>query len=170
MPKKPTAVQKVKQRALAISPEQVLTFPADERDEILAQGMLNAYGSFQALAEFTEIPKETIRERLLDPVRCAWISQRVDQLIATRTGQVLGAVFTRAISTGDVQAAKMILQQYNKWRGDETQKSVHLNIDAKLDLSHLSDEELQIYVAEQLKKNKKIVDATFEEKPPDDGA
>jgi hypothetical protein len=167
MPRKQTALQKVKQRALVPDPEQVLSFPADETDLLLAEGCLNGFGSFKALADFCELEPKFVRERLLDPVRCAWISQYVDKMLPTRMGQVLGAVFTRAVSTGDPSAATMLLKQYKKWLGDDVKKSVHLNLEGKIDLTNLTDEQLKLYIAEQVKHNKDILDAEFEEKPPD---
>lgn len=166
--RKKNALQKVKERALIPDPEQVLSFPADEKDYLIAEGCLNGFGSFKAIAEFTELDPKFVRERLLDPVRCAWISQYIDKLIPTRLGAVLGAVFSRAVSTGDTAAATMLLKQYKRWLGEDVKKSVHLNLEGKIDLTNLTDEQLKLYIHEQARHNKDILDAEFEEKPPEE--
>jgi hypothetical protein len=161
--KRQTAIQKVKERSLVPTPDQVLSYPADEVDKLLAEACLSGFGTFKAMAEFADLDPNMVRERLLDPVRCAWISKYIDELVPTRLGTVLGAVFGRAVSTGDPSSAKMLLQQYKKWTGEETKKSVNLNVG--VDLGHLTNEQLKLFITEELKANQDIViDADFKEK------
>ena len=173
MPKKPKTtyqrtgkkapIAKIKQRAMTVTPDQVMTFPADHRDHLLAEAVLQGF-PLEDMATFTDMTIKAVRDRLLDPVRCAWMSQYIDRMVPTRLGRVLGAVFSRACSTGDPNAAKMLLQQYRQWQGQEVRKNVSL--DVKMDLSGFSNEELLKIIQDSARRNpqvKDIIDVQVEE-------
>ncbi|NIO43141.1 MAG: hypothetical protein GTO41_25090 [Burkholderiales bacterium] len=151
--KRKTTAQKVQERSLTISPEQAATFPWDHRDKLLAEALLHDF-RLPDIAEFTGMKERTVRDRLMDPVRCAWISQYIDAVIPSRLGQVLGAVFRRATQTGDPASAKMLLQQYNKWLGREVRENV--NVDVRMDLSGLTNEELVRLILDGLRRNPQV--------------
>lgn len=165
----PTQMQKVKARAMTVTPDQVMAFPADHRDHILAEAVLQGF-SLEDMAAFTGMSQKQVRDKLLDPVRCAWMSQYIDQMVPTRLGRVLGAVFARACSTGDPAAATMLLKQYRQWHGQDVKKSV--NYDVKMDLSHFTDEELRKIIKDQVRRNPQVkdiidVDVVVKESPND---
>ena len=151
--RKSQQMQKVKKRALTVTPDQALAFPADHRDYILAEAVLQGF-SLEDMATFTEMTQKQVRDKLLDPVRCAWMSQYIDQMVPSRLGRVIGAVFSRACSTGDPAAAKMLLQQYRAWHGQDVKRNV--NLDVKMDLSGFSNDELLKIIKDQVRRNPKV--------------
>lgn len=149
--KPPPLMAKVQDRGMLVSPQEAATFPADHVDHLLVQHMLAGLNSPEAIArELAEsgVTTTTVQQRLLDPVRCAWISQQILHGIGTRLGQLMLAVYGRAVSTGDPAAAKLVLQQYNALI-EPVARSEHVNM--TVDLSKLPKEMLEKMVQDKMR-------------------
>lgn len=142
-------VNKVQERALAATPEEVACFPWTHEDVLIAEAMLAGIKSVQDIAAEVGLQPSTLRHRLLDPVRCAWISGQIERSVESRLGQVLGAVYARAVATGDPRSAEMLLRHFGKLKPDRRES---LNVTVGLDLSSLSPDELQKLVDQKMRK------------------
>ena len=142
-------IASTQERGLAVTPQEAATFPYDAIDIMIAQNMLAGISTAQGLSEVIPGTKEvTIRHRLLDPVRCAWLSQQLSNAISTRLGQVLTAVYGRAVTTGDPRAAELLLRQYGALI-TPTQRHEHLEL--KADLSKLPADILEKMIREKMR-------------------
>lgn len=166
---KPTALQKTQERGLAISAEEAAAFPWDHTDLLIAQSMLMGNHTPTMIAEdiSTEekrVKKDMIRQRLLDPLRCAWISQEVGKGVESFFMNVVGALYARAMRTGEPAAVKLLHQLYGKWR--QKPKEVR-HTHAVIDFTALSTDELKKYIAEQKRRlgGNEVIDAEFTESP-----
>lgn len=135
-------------RGLQVTAEEAELFPFDYRDLRLAEAMLNGARSSQALAEEAGMTRNAVQQRLLDPVRCAFISRQISRAIESRLGNVLGAVYTRVMRNGDPQAAKLLLAQFGKLLGP-VDRSVHEHRHVHMDFKQFSDAQLRAYVTEK---------------------
>lgn len=148
---KPPLMAVVQDRGLLVTPQEAATFPADHVDYLLVQHMLSGLNSSEELAESLKdggVTVTSVRQRLLDPVRCAWISQQIIHGIGSRLGQVMLAVYGRAVSTGDPNAAKLVLQQYSALI-EPIARSEHIN--HTIDWSKLPPEMLEKMVQDKLR-------------------
>jgi predicted Rdx family selenoprotein len=136
---------------MAVSAAEAATFPADHVDYLLVQHMLAGLNTPEAIAkQLAEagVTEVTIQQRLLDPVRCAWISQQILHGIGTRLGQLMLAVYGRAVTTGDPNAAKLVLQQYNALI-EPVARTEHVNM--TVDFSKLPKEMLEKMVQDKMR-------------------
>lgn len=127
----------VQGRSLSVIKSDVDNYRFDHMDFLLASSMLAGCNSITALSEDLGVDREEIRNRLLSPVRCAWLSRELEKGVESRLGQVLAAVYNRAINTGDVNAAKFLYQKFSKF-DKPVQQHQHLH----MDLSNISEEQL----------------------------
>ena len=146
----------VQERALAVSGHDVANFRWDPVDLKIAQAMLAGANDVLSLVTETNITKTQIRHRLLDPVRAAWISQQLEKCVGDRLGQVMAAVYNRAVRSGDPQAAALLLKQYGKFAPE--QKEVHHK--HSMDLSNITDDQLKQLI-DQKERNLNIKTAEF---------
>ena len=123
--------------------------------------MLSGAKGFMAIAKETDISQATVQHRLLDPVRCAWISRELRKSVETRLGNVIAAVYTRAVSTGDPSAAKMLLELYKQFESTP-QKHLHVHTN----LTGLTDEQLDKMIA-QKQRQLNIIDTSITETKKD---
>jgi len=160
MPKEKTDAWKdVQTRALAVTGSDVANFPWCPVDLKIAQCMLSGFTSVRELAAEVGIGERALKHRLLDPVRCAWISSQLEKCVGDRLGQVVAAVYNRAVRTGDPQAATLLLKQYKKFMPER--KEIHHT--HHMDLSNLSDGQIDKLI-EQKKRNLNVMDADYKVK------
>lgn len=160
MPRK-TALQKAQARGLSVTPTEIAQYPYDHIDVAIAEAMLQGLHTPKDIAGELGVAASLIRQRLLDPVRCAWLSVEVGKAVETRMFQALGAVFARVIRTGDPAGMRVLLQQFGK--NLKPQEHVHRHV--LIDFTALSTDELKRYVQDQGRKlGQTVVDAEFSEK------
>lgn len=158
---RPTQLQKVQQRGLRVTPDEIATYAPDHRDLLICECLLRGETKLDELAEATELTPSAVRQRLLDEVRCAWISARVSEAVHTRLGNVLGAVYARVMRSGDPQAAKLLLQQFGSLL--EKPKQVQHN-HLHLDMSGMTEEQLRRYIED---KTRHLQATEVKAEPPD---
>lgn len=162
-----------RERGLNVTDQQVAQFKADCRDYLIVEAFLHGKVKIDDITEWTEIGKATVRDRLLCPVRAAWISKQLDVLVPTRLGMVMGALFTRAVTSGDPSASRLLLEQYGKLRTNDVVKR-NLNLNVNVDYTQFSIEQLK-KMAEQearaagltlndAKSAREVMEAEFEVK------
>jgi hypothetical protein len=132
-----------------VTPEAVREFGHDHVDMLITEAFLTGQVTVPAVAKFCETSKGVIRHRLLDPVRCAWISERIERLISNRLGNVMASVYARAVGTGDPNAAKFLMQHYGRLRPEERRS---VNVDISVDYTGFTDEELKKIAEEKARK------------------
>lgn len=136
-------------RGLAVTPEEARDFPFDHADILLCEAMMNGAKSYQDLAVEVGVKPDVVKHRLLDPVRCAWISQQLRTGISTRLGNVMAAVYSRAVATGDPRAAKLLLEQFGELSKTPQQ---HQHLHVSMDLSQVGNDELEELIKERMRK------------------
>lgn len=149
MGRKLTAVQKALKRGMEVAPEEVGTFPWTPEDVMVAEAMISGCKTVNEIAEEVGIKPELLRHRLLDPVRCAWLSTKIEGAVQSRLGRVIASVYNRAVTNGDVRAAEFLMKHYGKMRPEEKH---HLHAHATLDFSQLATEELEKLRNDYLRK------------------
>lgn len=147
--RRPSALQKVVGRSMKVTAAEADAFPWDHTDLLLAEALLSpGVITWQDVAAHAEVPVSTVKERLQDPVRAAWMSREISKGIESRLGLALAAVWGRVLRTGDVNGAKLLLAQYGQLVQPVAQtEHRHLH----LDLSALSSDELKAFIAERQK-------------------
>ena len=138
----------VQGRGMTVTPREVEQFRFDHCDYLIAESMLSGCQTPAAIAANLDMKPEEIRDRLLYPVRCAWLSRELEKGVQTRLGMVMSAVFNRAVTTGDVSAAKFLHQKYNQYR-EPSQEHKHLHL---VNLTNLNDAQLDKLIADQKRK------------------
>jgi len=167
---KKTALAKVQQRALTVDPQEAENWPWDHADLLIANAMVNGNARASAISDETGLTVPAVRERLLDPVRCAWLSREIHRGIGSRIGMVHAALFARVQRNGDPQAAKLLLAQYGELLAPVDRKIVdhrHMHVD----LSAYTLEELDKLAKEtarKLNRPEDVIDVT--PRPSDVGA
>ncbi len=131
------------ERGLEVEKAEIEQFPFDHADIGIAEAMLAGAKTAAEIAQEAGVSKEQVRERLMDPIRCAWISAQLEKAISTRLGRVLAAVYTKGVQTGDVSAARFLLQMFKKF----TPETRHLNFN--LDFRNMTIPELEAFIADQ---------------------
>jgi hypothetical protein len=142
-----SALKRMRERALLAAPDEVAVFPYDQLDVLVAEATIRGAKTLQELEDFCGAPAGTIKDRLLDPVRSAWIALQIEKAVGQRLGLINAALFHRAVSTGDPNAAKLLLTQYGKLVAEPAQRREI--VDVRIDLSGLTTEELKRFAAEK---------------------
>lgn len=145
MSKKPTAVAKILTRALSATEAEGAQHPFDQIDLLVAQHLMEpGEKKYSDLAAAAGLKEDALRQRLLDPVRCRWISMELEKAVDTRLGMVIAAVYSAAVRTGDPQRARFLLEHFRDKKPER-----HLHLHANLDLSQLSNEELTAFIRDK---------------------
>ena len=131
-------------RALDVAEQDVELFRFDPLDIKLAQAMLSGANTVPDLAAEIGAKPIQVRDRLLDPVRCAWISKQLEKVVGDRLGQVMAAVYNRAVRSGDPQAASLLMKKYNRFKPQE-----HHHKHLHMDLSAYDDEMLDKLISQK---------------------
>jgi len=157
---------RVLKRGLRVPAGEIDSFPFDYRDIQLTQLMLlpdgpKTYSEFAAELGVTEA---TLRQRLLNEVRCGWISRQLDGAIRDRLGKVHASVYLAAIRTGDPTRAKYLDTLYGKGPKEGPQQ-VHLHNHNHIDLSSLSAEELKQFIRDRQRKLRGVLDDDADTEP-----
>jgi hypothetical protein len=150
MARKQTAVTRARERALLADPGEVAGFAWDNLDLLIGEAMIRGAASLADLGAFTGAPMDNIKYRLLDPVRCAWLAAKVEQVVGQRLGAIYGALYHRAVSTGDPNAARLLLQQFGKLSAEPAKRTETL--DVKIDLTGLTKDELEKFAKEKARE------------------
>jgi len=148
-------------RGLSVPIQEAVNFPFDHIDLLIAQNMLSGVVKAHQLADELGIRAEVIQHRLMDPVRCAWLSNELRKAVETRLGNVIAAVYSRAVNTGDPAAAKMLLSMYKQFEAP-VQKHLHMHTD----LTNLTDDQLDMMI-KQKQRQLNIKDAEYTTKDGD---
>lgn len=138
------------ERGLTATKEEVENYVFDKGDFLVVNALLNGASSIAEVASQTGLTYSATRHRLLDPVRVAWISRKLEEIIPQRLGMLLGACYRRAMS-GDVRAINVILDRFAplfKPGAGGNLYQTQINIGG--DVSKLSDEELGVRIQEQI--------------------
>lgn len=148
---KQNALSRTVERGLTVSAEEAAAFPFDHTDILTASAMLNGATTPAQIADEVGLTPSAVRERLLDPVRCAWLSREVRTAVGVRLGNVLAALYARAIRTGDPRAVQLLLQQYGELLSPVERKVVdhrHMHVD----LGQLSEDQLEKLIEDTNRK------------------
>jgi len=157
--KKTDTWKQVQERSLMVQGQDLANFRWDPADLKVAQAMLAGANTVPDLAVETGIKPTQLRHRLLDPVRCAWLSKQLETCVGDRLGQVMAAVYNRALRSGDPQAASLLLKQYGKFAPEQKE----VKVTHTMDLSGMTEEQIDQLI-EQKKRNLNIKDAEFKVK------
>jgi len=102
-------------RGLDVSPQDLMTFKPDAIDVLIARAFQGGHFNTEDIQAYaaqvspsTELSASTIEQRLLEPVRFAWYTQRFLMAMNGLSSAVLAAVYRRAL-TGDLRAASVFL-------------------------------------------------------------
>jgi len=132
-----------RERGLNVTDQQIAQFRADRRDTLIVEAFLNGKVKVDDVAQWTDIDKATVQDRLLDPVRASWIAKQMDALVGTRLGMVTGALFSRAVASGDPSASRLLYEQYGKLRSKDDAVKKSLNINMNVDYTQFTLEQLE---------------------------
>jgi hypothetical protein len=154
--------RKCQQRGLLTNKHEIDIFPFDHVDLKIATSLLQGNTRPAEVAVDTGLKLSLIKQRLLDPVRCGWISRQLEGAVTEQLGQVYAAVYNRAVRTGDPSAARF-LRDTLKPMTPQTQTHLH----AHINLEGLSDAQLDKMI-EQHKRDLSMQDADYEVKEDDD--
>lgn len=143
------------QIGLDVSPGELQTYEPDTKDIAIAQAMLEGHAGAPAVADFLagedglpRMDRREVRERLLNPVRCAWLSAQIISAIPHMMGPLYAQLFWRAFQ-GDQAAARLVISRFDqKYRPTSRHETVAANIDVKL----YDDAQLQHALLERLQK------------------
>jgi hypothetical protein len=139
------ALQKrLRERALKVSDEDIATFPHTYDDISIVQELMVGATTNAQIAAAVGISETALKQRLLDPVRCAWIASQIDHAVASQLGQVHGSVFQAALRTGDHNKAAYLDKLYGKGPRPQIQKHQHLV--GHIDLTGLTNEQLRKFI------------------------
>jgi hypothetical protein len=152
---KPTAMQKVQLRGLSVTEREVQEFPFDHCDVLLAEALMAGCSTAADISRETEVQQSLVRERLTDPVRCAWLSRELAKAVEHRLGNVLAAVYARCMRNGDPNAAKLLLNRFGQLMERKQVQHQHLH----LDYTALSNEELEKVIADNERRLGRSTDA-----------
>ena len=153
--KSTATLNKIAERALNATPDQVRTYIPVELDWSIAEAMMAGGHSFQAIAEI--IPgtsATTVSAAMRDAVRCAWISHAVHQMAIQRIGLIDAAMLQRAVA-GDTKAAQLMYKRLDLMTDKKMVAHVHGHV-SDFDPTRLSDEDLD-----------RVLEAEFKEIPKD---
>lgn len=140
-------LQKVQTRSLRVQPSEADSYAFDHGDILLAEALLAGCRSPTEISEHVGLSTSAVKERLLDPVRCAWLAREIGKAVESRLGNVIGALYARAVRTGDPAAVRLLLQQYGALINPVERKRVeHLHL--SVDLGQMTDEELRAFIKE----------------------
>ena len=129
MPESINLISRVNERGLTVTPAEAASFPFDAVDVLITQNLLAGVTTSYALANAMEgVSEIAVRNRLLDPVRCAWMSQQLSAAVGQRLGMVLASVYGRALATGDPRAAELLFKRYGEMAPTRTE-TVHHHVD-----------------------------------------
>lgn len=145
----PNLAAKALTRSIDAAPADVAVFAYDHHDIALCEAFLLGSKTLKDISIETELDPEVIRHRLLDPVRCGWISLQLEKAIQSRLGRVLASVYSRAVSTGDVGAAQFLYKLFGRVRPEEKR---NLNVNVSVDLQSMTKAELEAFVADEGRK------------------
>lgn len=160
MSKKTTAVAKVLTRALTATEAEGAAHPFDHIDLLICQAMMEPGArTWTDIAQDAGLAEPALRQRLLDAVRCRWISMELEKAVEGRLGMVFAAVYAAAVRTGDPARARFLIDHYREKRPEK-----HLHLHAQLDLTQLSNEELTAFVRDR----KRVLGITEEKKSAED--
>lgn len=136
MPRKSKNVMKsTLTRGLKATPSQIAAFPFDHTDMTIVQAMMQGAITPKQVSDETGIKFTLIKQRLLDPARCGWMSSQLREAVGTRLGNVIASVYSRAVSTGDPRSAKLLLDLYKEMDGPiKKHLHVHTNLNGLTDL------------------------------------
>jgi len=157
------AISKAIERGLTAPEKEVAQFKPDWDDRLILEAMLNRAMRHEDIAKMTGIPEPEVTKRLLDPVRCAYLSQQAVQVVQQRGGLVTAAVYAKAIQTGDPAAARLVLQQLGELVPEEARVE-HRHSHAHLHFTEMSDEQLSTFIAEKERELGRVHDVEVEVK------
>jgi hypothetical protein len=144
---KDLVIGRINDRALVTSAAEAAAFPYDAVDMMIAQNVLAGINTDLGLSKVIPgVSDVQIRNRLLDPVRCAWLSQQLSAAISQRLGLVLSAVYGRALQTGDPRAAELLLKRYGDMAPVKTEQVHHI-----VDYSKLPKDILEKMISEKMR-------------------
>lgn len=155
--------KKCQQRGLMVTKMDVDNFAFDHVDLKISTSLLQGNTRPAEVAEDTGLKLSLIKQRLLDPVRCGWISRQLEAAVTSQLGQVYAAVYNRAVRTGDPTAARFLRDTLRPMT-PQTQTHVH----AHINLDGLSDKQLDMMI-EQHKRDLHVQEAEFEVQEDGDG-
>lgn len=148
MGKPKLAIARTNERGLMASEAELAKFQPDYDDRLLLEALLQRAVTYEEIAKLTDIPLATVKDRLLDPVRCAYLAEQAALVVQQRRGMVMAALYARAVRTGDVNAARLYLQQIGELMPEHATVD-HRHAHVVADISQFSDEQLTSYIREK---------------------
>jgi hypothetical protein len=154
-----TVQKRVMERGLEVTPEQASAFPFTYDDVHLAQLLMQPDGlqNYAELSKQLGISETALKQRLLDPERCAWIAAQMDHAVQSQLGRVHAAVYMAALRTGDHNRAAYLDRLFGRGPKEGPQQ-VHLHNHNHIDLSGLSTEQLKQFVRDRNRKLRGVLD------------
>lgn len=141
-------LSKTHERGLTAPAAEIAQFKPDWDDRLILEAMLNRAMKHADIAQMTGIEEKEVTRRLLDPVRCAYLSQQAVNLVQQRGGLVTAAVYAKAIQTGDPAAARLVLQQLGELVPEHSQVE-HRHAHVHMQYEQMTDEQLRAFIAEK---------------------
>jgi len=145
-------------RGLKANPTEIANFAYDHTDLTIVHAMMGGAVTPKAISDETSLKHTLVKQRLLDPVRCGWMSSQLREAVGTRLGNVIASVYSRAVSTGDPRSAKLLLDLYKEMDAP-IKKHLHLHTN----LNGLTDLQLEKMI-KQKKQALNMMDAEYEVK------
>lgn len=137
----------VNERSLTVTPAEAASFPYDAIDVLITQNLLAGVTTSHGLAGVMDgVTEIAVRNRLLDPVRCAWMSQQLSAAVGQRLGLVLASVYGRALATGDPRAAELLFKRYGEMAPVKSETVHHI-----VDYSKLPAGVLEKMISEKMR-------------------
>ncbi len=158
----------IAERALNVTHEDIREYLPREIDLQVVQAMLGGAINYSEIGEMVHRSPQTVSKALRDPIACAWISNKVHQLVHTRIGLVDAAMLRAALS-GNVRAAEVIYKRFGKLVSHSI--VVHGTLG---DLSKYTDADLEAQISSELKRHPDLtpspsqsstIDVTPDEEP-----
>lgn len=138
---------------LSVDPDELSHYQPTKLDVAITARMLEGLTSMHALSEELGIHVNKLRRYLLDPVRAAWISQKLGAFVANRLSVVSAAMYNQAVN-GNVQAARLLFEKYGQMI-NRTEVVHHRG----MDLSKLSNDELDLMLKDKMRATE-VIDVT----------
>lgn len=154
------------ERGLEVSEAEAAAYPFTYDDIHLCQILLRPDDqpkTHKTIADELGITESALKQRLLDPQRCAFISTQLNHAIQSQLGRVHASVYLAAIRTGDPARARYLDQLFGKGPRDGPQQ-LHVHNHNHIDLSGLTDEQLKQFIRDRQRKLTGVIDVEPEQK------
>lgn len=140
----------------SVTPQQLADYSADTKDvaivTAMASGAIKPEDIVEHARDEAPMTEAEVKKRLVDPVRCAWITTQLTTFIPHILGQFWVSLFFKA-QAGDMQAAKLVAQRFDPNFRPTTR---HESMSANVDLSNMANEDVRRKLLRNIKGLREI--------------